>query len=600
MAAANGQSNKATDDRPKSDRIGPLRGLVPFLRPYRLTILGVAAALLAASGFTLTLPIAFRRVVDGFSAENAALIDKYFLALIGVAAALAVATALRFYLVSRLGERVIADLRAAVFDHVSGMSPAFYEKVITAEVLTRLTTDTSVIQSVVGSTASIALRNILLFLGGIAMLLVTSAKLTGMTMLIVPLVVFPILILGRRVRRLSRLAQDLIADSASAAGETLQAAQTVQAMTHEAVSRARFKGRVEAAYDAARERITARSWLTAIVIFFVFAGVVGVMWIGARDVMAGRMSPGEMAQFVLYAVFTAGAVGALSEVWGELQRAAGATERLMELLAMESPVKEPADPLPPANPARGEIEFAGVGFAYETRREIPALSDVSFTIRPGERVALVGPSGAGKTTILQLLLRFYDPEQGQIRLDGVPIDRLRLTDLRRSLSLVPQEPVIFADTVRANILFGRPEASASDVEAAAEAAAAHDFIAALPEGYDTWLGERGVLLSGGQKQRIAIARAILRDAPVLLLDEATSSLDAESERAVQQAVDTLSEGRTTLVIAHRLATVKRADRILVLDGGRLVATGSHDDLVAEGGLYARLARLQFTEGLAAE
>ncbi len=335
-------------------------------------------------------------------------------------------------------------------------------------------------------------------------------------------------------------------------------------------------------------------------IFFVFAGVVGVMWIGARDVMAGRMSPGEMAQFVLYAVFTAGAVGALSEVWGELQRAAGATERLVELLAMESPVQEPADPVPPADPARGKIEFDRVSFAYETRHEIPALSDVSFTIQPGERVALVGPSGAGKTTILQLLLRFYDPEIGQIRLDGVPIDGMRLNDLRRHLALVPQEPVIFADTVRANILFGRPEASAAEIEAASKAAAAHDFIAALPEGYDTWLGERGVLLSGGQKQRIAIARAILRDAPVLLLDEATSSLDAESERAVQQAVDHLSEGRTTLVIAHRLATVKRADRILVIDGGRLVATGSHDDLVAQGGLYARLARLQFTEGLGAE
>jgi ATP-binding cassette subfamily B protein len=573
---------------------------MPFLRPYRLTILGVAAALLAASGFTLALPVAFRRVVDGFSADNAALIDKYFLALLGVAAALAFATAMRFYLVSRLGERVIADLRAAVFSHVSAMSPAFFERVMTAEVMTRLTTDTSVIQSVVGSTASIALRNILLLTGGIVMLLFTSAKLTGMTLLIVPLVVFPILILGRRVRRLSRLAQDLVAESATTAGETLQAAQTVQAMTHEAASEAHFRDRVEAAYAAARARIAARAWLTVIVIFFVFGGVVGVMWIGARDVLAGRMSPGEMAQFVLYAVFTAGAVGALSEVWGELQRAAGATERLMELLAMENPIREVPDPLPAAEPARGEIVFAGVGFAYETRREIPALRNVSFRVAPGERVALVGPSGAGKTTVLQLLLRFYDPEAGTITLDGVPIARMRLHDLRRRLALVPQEPVIFADTVRANILFGRPGAAGAEVEEAARAAAAHDFIAALPQGYDTWLGERGVLLSGGQKQRLAIARAILRDAPVLLLDEATSALDAESERAVQQAVDRLSQDRTTLVIAHRLATVKRADRILVLDEGRLVATGTHDALVAEGGLYARLARLQFTDGLAAE
>ncbi len=604
----NGQSTPGsapgTNERAKSAKIGPLKGLIPYLRPYRLSILGVAAALIAASGFTLALPLAFRRVIDGFTAENAALIDQYFLALIGVAAALALATAMRFYLVSRLGERVIADLRTAVFSHVASMSPAFFERVMTTEVLTRLTTDTSVIQSIIGSTASIALRNILLLTGGLVMLLFTSVKLTGMTLLIVPLVIVPIFVLGRKVRRLSRLAQDLVAESATSAGETLQAAQTVQAMTHEAASKARFAGRVEAAYDAARERTTARAWLTAIVIFFVFGGVVGVIWIGARDVLAGRMSPGEMAQFVLYAVFTAGAVGALSEVWGDLQRAAGATERLVELLAMENPIREVSDPVPPADPAPGEpigeIVFDAVSFAYETRHEIPALKDVSIRIAPGERVAIVGPSGAGKTTILQLLLRFYDPERGTIRLDGVPIGKMRLTDLRRQLALVPQEPVIFADTVRANILYSRLDASAGEVEHAARAAAAHDFIMALPEGYDTWLGERGVLLSGGQKQRLAIARAILRDAPVLLLDEATSSLDAESERAVQQAVDRLSRGRTTLVIAHRLATVKRADRILVMEDGKLAATGTHDELVTQGGLYARLARLQFTEGLAAE
>lgn len=599
MRRQNVHATTKLEDRAKSAKIGPLGGILPFLSPHRGLIAAVFVALVAAAGLTLSVPVALRRVIDGFDPSEAALIDQYFMALIGVAAALAVATALRFYLVSRLGERVMADLRSSVFSHVAGMSPAFYERLMTAEVLTRLTADTTVVQGVVGSTASIALRNILLLFGGIIMLLVTSPKLTALTLLIVPMVVVPIAVLGRRVRRLSRLSQDLLAESAASAGETLQAAQTVQAMTHVNRSRKRFSDRVEAAYVAAIERIWARSLLTAIVIFLVFAGIVGIVWMGARDVLSGVMTAGEMAQFVFYAIFTAGAVAALSEVWGELQRAAGATERLIELLNETNPISDPVDPLPPAAVAEGAVSFRNVSFAYESRAETAVLDNVGFEVKPGQTVALVGPSGAGKTTVLQLLLRFYDPSGGEILLDGVPVNRMKLDDLRANMALVPQEPVIFADSVRSNILFGRPDATDEEVQQAARAAAAEDFIEALPEGYDTWLGERGVLLSGGQKQRIAIARAILRDAPLLLLDEATSALDAESERAVQQAVTRLSEGRTVLVIAHRLATVKRADLIVVMDQGRVVATGSHDALVADGGLYARLARLQFTEGEAA-
>jgi ATP-binding cassette subfamily B protein len=587
-------------DRAKAKTVKPLAALWPFVRPYRATLAAALAMLVLAAGFTLMLPLATRRVIDlGFDADKADKIDQYFVALIAVAGALALATAARFYFVTRLGERVIADVRSAVYARAIGMSPAFYERLQTGEVLSRLTTDATVIQSVVGSSASIALRNVLILIGGMIALVLTNAKLAGLVLLAVPAIVFPILLLGRKVRKLSRESQDRVADASAMASETLMAAQTVQAYTHETRSRRKFAGLIEAAYDAARRRIEARAALTAIVIFLVFTAVVSVMWIGARDVMAGRTTAGELGQFIFYAVFVAGAVGALSEVWGELMRAAGATERLAELMAAENPVRAPERPVAPAEPARGAVRFEAVSFRYPARPEVSALDGVSFEVRPGETVAVVGPSGAGKTTIFQLLLRFYDPDAGRITLDGVDAAAMDPEALRRGFAVVPQEPAIFADTARENIRFGRPDASDAEIEAAAKAAAAHDFLSRLPQGYDTYVGERGVMLSGGQKQRVAIARAILRDAPVLLLDEATSALDAESERAVQQAVAALSRDRTTIVIAHRLATVKRADRIIVLDQGRIVAQGAHDQLVAEGGLYARLARLQFSEGAVA-
>jgi ATP-binding cassette subfamily B protein len=602
FGATRPQAAEGGPERAKARTVRPLRALWPFLRPHRrlltlsLTMLGLAAV------FTLILPLAVRRVIDlGFDPEKADKIDQYFIAMIVVAGLLAVTTAARFFFVTQLGERVIADIRRAVYDRVIARSPAFYERIQSGEVLSRLTTDTTVIQSVVGSSASIALRNLLILFGGVVMLLVTSPKLTAYVLLAVPVIVFPILMLGRRVRRLSRESQDRIAEASGQASETLLAAQTVQAYTHEDRSRQRFGGLIEAAYGAARKRIVARAALTAIVIFMVFTCIVGVMWTGARSVLAGTTTAGELGQFIFYAVFVAGAVGALSEVWGELQRAAGATERLIDLLETEDPVKAPANPVAPTEPARGCLRFEGVSFRYPARPDIAALDDVTFEVSPGETVALVGPSGAGKTTVFQLLLRFYDLTGGRITLDGVDIATMDPAVLRRHFALVPQEPVIFADTARENIRFGRPGAGDAEIEAAARTAAAHGFLTALPEGYDSYVGERGVMLSGGQKQRLAIARAVLRNAPVLLLDEATSALDAESERAVQAAVERMAADRTTLVIAHRLATVKKADRIIVLDGGRIVAQGPHERLVAEGGLYARLARLQFAEGaMAAE
>ena len=596
VPAAPGQ----TEEREKSKKLGALKALVPFLYPYRGLVFGAIAALVVTAVVSLTLPLAVRRVVDNFYTKDAHTLNLYFAAALGIAALLAVGTGLRYALVTRLGERVVADIRMAVFDRVIGMSPAFYEKIMTGEVLSRITTDTTLILSVIGSSVSIALRNLLIFLGGLALMLLTSAKLTGLVLLIVPAVIVPILVLGRRLRVLSRENQDWIAASSGNASEALSAVQTVQAFTHESASQNRFAEVTELSFDAARRRVTTRAIMTVIVIFLVFAGIVGVLWVGARDVRAGDMTQGSLVQFVIYSVMVAGAVAALSEIWGELQRAAGATERLVELLGSKDAVSDPDAPKALPSPVQGSLTFEDVSFVYPARPDTTALDGVNLTIAPGETVAFVGPSGAGKTTIIQLLLRFYDPTSGRILLDGIDLADLKRDAFRKAVALVPQDPVIFAASARENIRFGRPDATDAEIEAAAEAAAAHDFIKALPDGYDAYLGERGVMLSGGQKQRIAIARAILRDAPVLLLDEATSALDAESERAVQQAVDHLSEGRTTLIVAHRLATVKKADRIVVMEEGRIVATGPHEQLVSEGGLYARLARLQFTDGMAAE
>jgi ATP-binding cassette subfamily B protein len=586
-------------NRDKSKRVGALRELWPFMRPYRALMIAAISALVVTAAVALVLPLAVRRVVDNFNIEDGALLDEYFAASLFIAALLALGTGLRYLLVTRLGERVVADIRKAVFDRVIGMSPAFFERLMTGEVLSRITTDTTLILSVIGSSVSIALRNLLLLTGGLILMLATSPKLTGLVLLVVPLVIVPILFLGRRMRVLSRENQDWIANSSGNASEALLSVQTVQAFTHEHESRAQFADVTEASYDAARRRVNTRALMTVIVIFTVFTGIVGVLWIGARDVRAGDMTPGSLVQFVIYAVMVAGAVAALSEIWGELQRAAGATERLVDLLRADDPVTDPASPRPVPRPVKGEIVFDAVRFAYPARPETPALDDVCLNIKAGETVALVGPSGAGKTSIIQLLQRFYDPDGGQVTLDGVPLCDMARHDFRHELALVPQDPVIFGASARDNIRFGRLDATGPEIEAAARAANAHDFITALPDGYETYVGERGVMLSGGQKQRIAIARAILRDAPVLLLDEATSALDAESENAVQAAVDAMARSRTTIIVAHRLATVKKADRIVVLDAGRIVAQGTHDSLVAENGLYARLARLQFTDGEAA-
>jgi ATP-binding cassette subfamily B protein len=547
---------------------------------------------------TLALPLAVRRMIDhGFSHADTTFVSNYFAMLMAMAAMLALASAARYYFVITLGERVVSDLRRDVFSHLTTLSPSFFDRVQSGEIVSRLAADTTQIKSAVGATASVALRNLILGLGALAMMVVTSPKLSGLVIAAIPLVVVPLVAFGRSVRGRSRTAQDMLAAANAYAGEQIGAVRTLQSFTNEGLVTGRFRAAVEAAFKAARASVLARALLTFVAIFIIFASVVAVLWFGSRDVLTGVMSAGTLGQFLLYSVFAAGALGALSEVWGELSQAAGAAERLTELLAEEPGIKAPADPKPLPVPARGEIAFDGVSFTYPASPSRSALHELGFVIRPGETVAIVGPSGAGKSTVFALLQRFYDVDSGAIRIDGVDLREADPQAVRARMAIVPQEVTIFAASVRDNIAFGRPGASDAEVEAAARAAQAEEFILRLERGYDTQVGERGVTLSGGQRQRIAIARAILRNAPILLLDEATSALDATSETLVQAALAGLMRERTTLVIAHRLATVLEADRILVMDEGRIVEEGTHRSLVANGGLYAELARLQFEAGV---
>ncbi len=579
--------------------LATLTKLLPFMAPYKRQFVLAGIALLIAAAATLAIPYAFRQLLDmGFGSEAAMhpnQVNGYFVALFGVATVLGIATAARFYMVSWLGERVTADLRDAVYAHVVTQSPQFFETTRTGEVLSRLTTDTTLIQTVVGTSISLALRNLLLFIGGLVMLFVTSVQLSSLILLTLLVVVLPIVWFGRRVRKLSRASQDRIADTSALAGEILNAMPTVQSFAREEYEAKRYSDTVQGAFRTALKRIQARALLTLLAIVLVFGAVVFVLWLGTQAVLDGSMTVGELGQFILYAVMVAGAIGALSEVFGEAQRAAGALERLLELLSEQSPVMSPLVPkaLPPRIDTGASASLSEVSFHYPSRPQVNSITSLTLDVRPGETVAIVGPSGAGKTTLFQLLLRFYDPQQGRILLDGVDIRELALSDLRTRIGIVPQDTQIFSADAMTNIRYGRLDASDDEVVRAAKMAAAHEFLERLPQGYQTFLGERGVRLSGGQRQRIAIARALLKNPPLLLLDEATSALDAESERLVQQALEAAMVNRTTLVIAHRLATVQRADRIIVMEHGRIVEAGTHASLVAQGGLYASLAALQF-------
>jgi len=581
-----------TDSERARVPVNSLRGLLPFLRPHRGLVALWLAALALSSTATLLLPVAVRHMIDqGFSSEGS--VDRWFALLFAVAVLLALATAARFYFVTLLGERMVAGLRRALYSHLLSLDMGFFERSRSSELLSRLSADTELLRSVVGSSMSVALRSLVTVLGSAVMLAVTSPRLALLALLGIPLVVAPLVLSGRRVRAVAKAAQDRVADANARAGETLGAMHTVQSYAREAYEAGRFGEAVAVALRAARRRIRLQAALTAVVIVLVFGSITAVLWIGAQDVVGGRMSPGTLGQFVLYALIGAGSVGALAEVWAEVQRAAGGMARIEELLKERSGLPVPAQPAALPEPVRGHVVFEQVRFHYPSRPDAPALEDFSLEVRPGETVALVGPSGAGKSTVFQLLLRFHDPQDGTVRVDGLDLRQLDPVQLRRNIALVPQDPVIFAASARDNIGYGRLDADQAAIEAAARAAEAHEFISALPGGYDSELGERGARLSGGQQQRLVIARALLKDAPILLLDEATSALDAQSERAVQQALERLMQGRTTLVIAHRLATVLKADRIVVMDRGRVVDQGSHAELIAKGGLYAELARLQF-------
>jgi ATP-binding cassette subfamily B protein len=585
-----------SSQRAKSRSLKPLRRLMPFLFKYRMQMLIAGVFLILAAASTLVVPVAVRRVIDnGFSGENAAFVDQYFSVMLLVVAVLAVSSAGRYYFVTWIGERVTADVRDAVFTHLLKLSPGFYDEAQSGEVLARLTADTTQVKNVFGSTVSVALRNIVMLVGAIGMLVLTSLKLSGMVLLVIPLIVLPMVIFGRKVRALSRKAQDTLAASAALAQESLYSVQAVQAFGQEPRIGQQFNKATEEAFTAAADRARGRAMLTAAIIFLAFGAIIAILWYGAQEVLSGGMTPGTLGQFLLYAAFAAGAMGSLSEVWGELQLAAGAAERLSELLDTAPDIADPAVPVSMPETALGSVAFRNVRFAYPTRPDEPVLNGFNLDVKPGETVAIVGPSGAGKSTLFGLILRFYDPQAGEVWVDGVNAADAALADLRACIALVPQDTVIFSASIFENIRFSRPDATREEIEEAARLARVDEFAVRLPQGLNTHVGERGVTLSGGQRQRVAIARAVLRHAPLLLLDEATSALDAESERYVQAAFEDLMKQRTTLVIAHRLATVRNADRIIVLDAGKVVAEGTHAQLIKKGGLYARLAKLQFNE-----